>query len=114
MGKSIITSVVLLILSSNLVYAFQQEPIGSLPQKPAAKSEKPSGEGLQVRQSEQNKTKGKSGIEINIPGIGKLGVLPKLDFGLELLYGANEPKATEEQSQTGDDVRIRGSVKHRF
>ncbi len=23
-------------------------------------------------------------------GLGKLGVLPKMDFGLELLYGANE------------------------
>src|SRR5262245_11135402 len=32
------------------------------------------------------------GTEVRIPGLGKVGVLPKLDFGLELLYGANEPK----------------------
>jgi len=28
-----------------------------------------------------------SGTEVRIPGLGKLGVLPKFDFGLELLYG---------------------------
>ena len=32
-----------------------------------------------------------TGTEVRIPGVGTLGVLPKLDFGLELLYGANEP-----------------------
>src|SRR5688572_1152281 len=30
------------------------------------------------------------GTEVSIPGLGKLGVLPKMNFGLELLYGANE------------------------
>ena len=58
------------------------------------------------------------GTEISIPGLGKLGVLPKMDFGLELLYGANDgkgPAAVEElQSPAGDDVTIRGSVKHKF
>jgi len=58
-----------------------------------------------------------TGTEIRIPGLGKLGVLPKMDFGLELLYGA-----AEGQSQSGppegvkpeDDLTVRGSVKHRF
>ncbi len=58
------------------------------------------------------------GTEVRIPGLGKLGVLPKMDFGLELLYGAAEledqklrddPKAVED-----DDLRIRGTIKHRF
>lgn len=59
-----------------------------------------------------------TGVEVRIPGLGKLGVLPKFDFGLELLYGANEQKASdaERQGQTlpSDDVQIRGSLKHRF
>lgn len=59
-----------------------------------------------------------AGVEVRIPGLGKLGVLPKFDFGLELLYGANDPKTTEveRQGQTlpGDDMQIRGSLKHRF
>ena len=60
-----------------------------------------------------------SGIEIRIPGLGKLGVLPKLDFGLELLYGVNDQKSPELNDKLrggsqDDDVKIRGSLKHRF
>jgi hypothetical protein len=54
------------------------------------------------------------GTEIRIPGLGKVGVLPKLDFGLELLYGANEPKGTFEDKSNPDDVQLRGTFKHRF
>ena len=58
------------------------------------------------------------GTEVRIPGLGKLGVLPKMDFGLELLYGAaSEPKAESVQPDTTSedgDLRIRGTVKHRF
>lgn len=58
-----------------------------------------------------------TGVEVRIPGLGKLGVLPKFDFGLELLYGVNEKaEEAERQGQTlpGDDMQIRGSLKHRF
>ncbi|MEZ5818197.1 MAG: hypothetical protein R3D44_14040 [Hyphomicrobiaceae bacterium] len=58
-----------------------------------------------------------TGVEVRIPGLGKLGVLPKFDFGLELLYGVNEKAEEAErqgQSLPGDDVQIRGSFKHRF
>jgi len=54
-----------------------------------------------------------TGTEIRIPGIGTVGVLPKLDFGLELLYGANEPKLPPDRTDQ-DDVQIRGTIKHRF
>jgi len=58
-----------------------------------------------------------TGVEVRIPGLGKLGVLPKFDFGLELLYGVNEKAEEAErqgQSIPGDDMQIRGSLKHRF
>lgn len=56
-----------------------------------------------------------AGTEVRIPGLGKLGVLPKMDFGLELLYGANEQKSIEaEGQQPADDLTIRGSMKHNF
>lgn len=59
-----------------------------------------------------------SGVEVRIPGLGKLGVLPKFDFGLELLYGVNEQKSSEIERQSqpgpGEDVQIKGSLKHRF
>ena len=54
------------------------------------------------------------GTEVRIPGLGTVGVLPKLDFGLELLYGANEPKGIAPDKSDTDDVQIRGTIKHRF
>ncbi len=57
------------------------------------------------------------GTEIRIPGLGKLGTLPKFDFGLELLYGVNEAKPEAEQRgkpEPDDGTQIRGSIKHRF
>lgn len=56
------------------------------------------------------------GTEVRIPGLGKLGVLPKMDFGLELLYGANasDSKVSEPTEQPAEDLTIRGSVKHNF
>ena len=60
------------------------------------------------------------GVEIRIPGLGKLGVLPKLDFGLELLYGVTDAKSQDvpDKLRPGqgkdDDLKIRGSLKHRF
>lgn len=57
-----------------------------------------------------------TGTEIRIPGLGKLGTLPKMDFGLELLYGASEGKAVQDPApeDPSQDLTIRGSVKHRF
>ncbi|MCB1506043.1 MAG: hypothetical protein KDJ47_13780 [Hyphomicrobiaceae bacterium] len=59
-----------------------------------------------------------AGTEVRIPGLGKLGVLPKMDFGLELLYGAaSEPKPEDvrpNSTSEDGDLRIRGTVKHRF
>lgn len=82
---------------------------------PIATPEDPKSE---VQSSTPAKTE--SGTEIRIPGLGKLGTLPKMDFGLELLYGATEGKPAQEQdtdprnTQQPDDFSIRGSLKHRF
>jgi len=51
--------------------------------------------------------------EITIPGIGSVGVLPKMDFGLDLLYGA-QPDEKQDAVPKDDDVIIRGTLKHRF
>ena len=51
-----------------------------------------------------------------VPGIGSLGVLPKLDFGLEMLYGSSE-QATPDQQPTDklpDSLILHGSVKKTF
>ncbi len=63
---------------------------------------------------------GDKGTAVQIPGLGTIGVLPKLDFGLELLYGANassngdvplEMNAPEAQP---DNLTVRGAIKNTF
>jgi hypothetical protein len=62
-------------------------------------------------------TGGKSkGTDVTIPGLGTLGTLPKLDFGLELLYG---PKSGSEALQLDQhapesDMQIKGTLTHKF
>src|SRR5689334_11999118 len=53
-----------------------------------------------------------TGTEVRIPGVGTVGVLPKLDFGLELLYGNNDSPASrfDERSQPSD-VQLRATIK---
>ena len=57
-----------------------------------------------------------SGTVVRIPGLGALGVLPKLDFGLELLYGDSQPQvvAPRDDDDDSDGLRIKGTLKHRF
>jgi hypothetical protein len=58
---------------------------------------------------------GGKGTEVRIPGLGKLGVLPKLDFGLDILYGAAEDRRPVTSTQgTSDELTLRGSIKHKF
>ena len=67
-------------------------------------------------------SKAETGTEIRIPGLGKIGTLPKMDFGLDLLYGAVEEennRSTPDFPSSSDDdekrdLMIHGTVKHRF
>jgi hypothetical protein len=57
-----------------------------------------------------------NGTELRIPGIGSLGVVPKLDFGLDLLYGADSDPVQErpQENNESQDVTIKGTIRHRF
>jgi hypothetical protein len=79
----------------------------------------PAGPGTPKADVQEQSQKSDEGTEIRIPGLGKLGTLPKMDFGLELLYGAASDKPTPDpEPQNNDaeqqDLMIHGSVKHRF
>jgi hypothetical protein len=80
--------------------------------KPAAGPAQP-GKGLSLTVPEMSLGTG-SGTEVRIPGLGKVGVLPKLDFGLELLYGATDQEKGLPEKSEPSDVQIRGTIKHRF
>jgi hypothetical protein len=100
--------------------AFQEGAPATPPEKPAAavapveapKTVDP-GKGLSFKVPELSIGQG-TGTEVRIPGFGKVGVLPKLDFGLELLYGATESKGLPQDKTEPGDVQIRGTIKHRF
>ena len=51
-----------------------------------------------------------SGTKIRVPGLGVIGEIPKMDFGLELLYGASQPKTGDHERSEGNGVMGRVTV----
>lgn len=52
-----------------------------------------------------------------IPGLRSLGVLPNMNFGLELLYSSETPEdqtAPAAKDTDQDEIKIFGTVKRRF
>ena len=106
-----------LMFVSSSTLAFQEQ--GGAPAAPAPTEVQPAAPAASAGQdlnfSTPKPSDDNSGTEVRIPGLGKLGVLPKMDFGLELLYGANEAKQQQpETQQPSEDLTIRGSLKHNF
>jgi len=77
------------------------------------KSLPPPSKNLNLKMPEMSIGQG-TGTEVKIPGFGTVGVLPKLDFGLELLYGATDARGRPDDKSEPSDVQIRGTIKHRF
>ena len=106
----------LLGLLSTGAMAFQEQQGAATPQAPApaAAAETPAAKPVDLAPATD--AKGAIGTEVRIPGLGKLGNLPKMDFGLELLYGAADQKQPDSapREDSREDLTIRGSVKHKF
>lgn len=98
------------------VLAFQESTVGGAAGKPAVSA--PGGApSLDLALPDVSAGKGK-GTEIRIPGVGTLGVLPKLDLGLELLYGSDSagrpPGVPSDKPDAADGMQLRATIKHRF
>lgn len=111
-AKFILTLGAGLLIAATSALAFQEEkPSGAGQSAPAA--------GVASQDTPGAKSPN-AGTEVSIPGLGKLGTLPKMDFGLELLYGANDSKPVEPQpanpaaAPEPEDLTIRGTMKHNF
>ncbi|MEJ2124402.1 MAG: hypothetical protein P8Y67_11940 [Alphaproteobacteria bacterium] len=111
--------VVAIAATSGQAYAFTETKIPSTATKAAPKEGAPlqaqkneNGNGLQLSMPGDS---GTGGTELKVPGIGSVGVLPKLDFGLELLYGSGNSASPDPviEDKNGD-MQIKGSIKHRF
>ncbi len=90
-----------------------EAPPASALEPAAAPASPPPAKGLNLKIPPMSIGQG-TGTEVRIPGFGKVGVLPKLDFGLELLYGATEAQGRPDEKSEPSDVQIRGTLKHRF
>ena len=88
-----------------------EKPATAAPSAEAPKAEPAPGKGMNLKVPELSLGQG---TEVRIPGFGKVGVLPKLDFGLELLYGATDTRGRPEDKSEPSDMQIRGTIKHRF
>jgi hypothetical protein len=105
------------VVAGHGAFAFQEQK-GSTPPAEAAPAPAEAEPGdAKAGLTDESAPKPEAGTEIRIPGLGKLGVLPKMDFGLELLYGAAENASSGQPTPAPnpeDDLTVRGSVKHRF
>ncbi len=70
-------------------------------------------DGMSLSMSNEHSATLEKSFEFQIPGLSEKGVLPKLNFGLELLYSDKDQKTVLEEPPA-DDVTIRGTLKHRF
>ena len=103
---------VLLAAASTAAYAFQEQ------QAPAATQAEPNqaAPAAAAVPLTPNVEAPAKGTPVRIPGLGTLGVIPKMDFGLELLYGAAETnkRADPTKPDNNDDVLVGGRIKHKF
>ncbi len=105
-------------IAAAFVCAASQSAFAWTETPPAAQGSQPSAQmqgvpGVTIDPSSPQAALKDEQTEISIPGIGSVGVLPKLDFGLDLLYGSNNEETPDNAPKT-DDVIIRGTLKHRF
>lgn len=97
-------------------FAFQEQRQGA-PAAPSAPAADSRAVDFSAPSTDAAKT---GGTEVRIPGLGKLGNLPRMDFGLELLYGVSDgkqqsqPVPSQREDQRDDDLTIRGTVRHKF
>lgn len=100
------------------VSAFQTGAEGGGVSNQAQSAGADSGKALDLSSGKELPSREDDKSAVRIPGLGSLGVLPKLDFGLELLYG-DKPVAVAEPRDDAiesdpDGLRIKGTFKHRF
>ena len=125
--KALVAGFALVALSAGPGLAFREAPVagsatGDRPSVASAESD--AAPSITFDAPKSAEADAKSGTEIRVPGIGRLGTLPKLDFGLQLLYseqGAADGALANQGADVGSDVKeserglqVRGSITHQF
>lgn len=91
--------------------AFQEETVAPVAGQSA-------GEQVQIVGDAATQTS-PSDTAISLPGLGNIGSLPKLDFGLELLYGASDDAVGEADDPSlkldeDGELTIKGRARYNF
>jgi hypothetical protein len=113
-----------LVLPVSGAMAFSPEPAAPAQPSPQAAPLSPFGQQLslpgqpgQPNLADPLPLNGKTGgMELIIPGIGSVGTLPKLDLGVQLLYGSKDLPDTPhlDQPRPDGDTQIKGTLSHKF
>ena len=104
----------LLAVASTASMAFEEQKMNqggsasSASSAPAAGSSNAAG-GLGIAIPELQAPKD-TGTKIRVPGLGVIGEIPKMDFGLELLYGASQNKQLEGDRTEANGVMLRSKI----
>ena len=90
-----------------------------LPYKVQSSSADQKGPAIALGNGGDVKSPADDGVNIWIPGLGVVGQMPKLDFGLEMLYGASPtpidaPRTARELDNFESEFAIKGTIKRKF
>ena len=103
----------LLAVASTASMAFEEQKMntgGAASGAAAAGVAKPSSGALGINAPELSAPKADTGTKIRVPGLGVIGEIPKMDFGLELLYGASQNKPMESDRNEANGVMLRSKI----
>jgi len=106
-------------MSSAPAYAFQETQVAPEPSLSMNDSNADNAT-FDLQATDPKATEEKSDSKLKLQEDGTLKVLPKLDFGLDVMYGSPDDDdpiahaAPVEDYETSDGVRILGTLKRRF
>lgn len=105
--------------TASVANAFEQTPLPPASAQPPVVAEPSLAPNLSLDdQAKQSPTEKQDSGGLKLPGLGKVKI-PKLNFGLDLMYGNPESDDTDlgfssSPSSDEDDLRIMGKMKRRF
>lgn len=103
----------LLLAFGSVSWAFEEQKLNTgrgTAQGSAGSSQPGSGAELQLSTPDIAPARSAAGTKIRVPGLGVIGEIPKMDFGLELLYGASQPKQLDSDRTEANGVMGRVTV----
>ena len=102
----------MLAVVSTASMAFEEQKMnsGSAASVPGEASSSVTTQGLGITAPELKVPKADAGTKIRVPGLGVIGEIPKMDFGLELLYGASQNKVIESERGDANGVMLRSKI----